>query len=96
MIDPQGTETASLLRADQGLAQRYLDTAQVILLGLDLEGRITLANRYACDVLGWTADELRGRDWIETCLPARIRVISRKNFADLLAGDLAHVENPVL
>jgi PAS domain S-box-containing protein len=96
MIDTERPGTASPLRADQGLAQRYLDTAEVILLGLDLEGRITLANRYACDVLGWTADELRGRDWIETCVPARIREISRKKFADLLAGDLADVENPVL
>ena len=51
-------------------AQRYLDTPDVILLALDLDGRITLVNRYACSILGWTADELIGRNWIETCLPA--------------------------
>jgi hypothetical protein len=41
MIGTERTGTASPLRADQALAQRYLDTAKVILLGLDLEGRIT-------------------------------------------------------
>jgi PAS domain S-box-containing protein len=76
--------------------QRYLDTAEVILLALDLEGRISLVNRYACAILGWTADDLRGRDWIETCLPARLKVASRKTFRNLLAGDLSIVENPVL
>ena len=60
------------LRDERDRAQRYLDTADVILLKLDLEGRIVLVNRYGCSLLGWTADELLGRDWIETCLPVRI------------------------
>lgn len=47
-------------------AQQYLDTAGVILLSLDTQGRITLVNRYACTVLGWTSDDLLGRDWIDT------------------------------
>ena len=38
------------------LQQRYLDTAQIFLLALDLEGRVTQVNRYACSVLGWSAD----------------------------------------
>ena len=58
-------------RHDRDRAQRYLDTADVILLKLDLQGRVALVNRYACDVLGWTAEELLGRDWADTCLPVR-------------------------
>src|SRR6202140_2696047 len=61
------------LRGERDRAQRFLDTAEVILLKLDLEGRIVLVNRYGCSLLGWTPDELLGRDWIETCLPVRIR-----------------------
>ena len=53
-------------------------------------------NRYACSVLGWTADELLGRDWIETCLPARMRDALRKKFHNLVGGDLSIVENPIL
>jgi two-component system, cell cycle sensor histidine kinase and response regulator CckA len=77
-------------------AQRYLDTAQIILLALDVDGRITQVNRYGCSVLGWTADELSGRDWIETCVPARMRDALRKNFDDLVGGNLSIVENPIL
>ena len=86
--------SASALRNERDRAQRYLDTAAVILLALDIEGRITLVNQYACSVLGWTADELLGRDWIETCLPARLRDALRERFQDLIGGDLVHRRAP--
>jgi PAS domain S-box-containing protein len=89
-------EAESALRHERDRAQRYLETAQVILLKLDMKGRITLVNRYACSILGWTADELLGRDWIDTCLPARIRDVMRSKFHDLVGGDLSIAENPIL
>ena len=89
-------QAESAVRLERDRAQRYLDTAEVILLKLDLEGRITLVNRYACSILGWTADELLGRDWIETCEPARMEAAARKRFSDLLDGDLSIVESHVL
>ena len=73
MLEGEVAARTSDLRTERDRAQRYLDTAGVILLALDLDGRIALVNRYACSVLGWTAGELLGRDWIETCLPARRR-----------------------
>jgi len=84
------------LRDERDRAQRYLDTAEIILLALDAEGRITLANRYACNLLGWTAQELVGRDWIDTCLPPRIRDALRQARHNLLGGDLSVIQNPVL
>ena len=82
-------EAELALRDERDRAQRYLDTAEVILLKLDMDGRIVLVNRYGCSLLGWTADELLGRDWIETCLPVRIREELRAKFHDLLGGDLS-------
>ena len=87
--------TASV-RAERDRAQRYLDTAAVFLLALDQEGRITLVNRYACSVLGWTADELHGRSWVETCIPSSMRNTLKTRFHSLVGGDLTVVENPVL
>ena len=63
----------SALRHERDWTQRYLDIAEVILLALDTEGRITLINRKGCDLLGWTEQELLGRDWIDTCLPVPSR-----------------------
>jgi PAS domain S-box-containing protein len=89
-------QAESAFRQERDRSQRYLDTAEVILVVLDRDGRITLVNRYACSVLGWTADELLGKDWIDTCLPTRIRVALREKFSNLIEGDLSVVENPVL
>jgi PAS domain S-box-containing protein len=89
-------QAESALRHERDRAQQYLNTAEVILLALDTTARITLINRKGCGLLGWTADELLGRDWIETCLPVRIRDDLRTKFHSLLGGDVSMVENPVL
>jgi two-component system cell cycle sensor histidine kinase/response regulator CckA len=90
-----GSRTVDL-RQERDRAQRYLDTAGVILLALDNEGRITLVNRYACSTLGWTAAELLGRDWVETCVPARIWDAVKGKFRELIGGDLPLYENPIV
>jgi len=77
-------------------AQLYLDIADVILLALDLDGRITLINRKGCTTLGWKESELIGRDWVDTCMPVRMRETLRATFDRLLAGDMLYVEKPVL
>src|SRR5580693_8724088 len=84
------------LRQERDRAQRYLDTAGVILLALDQEGRITLVNRYACSTLGWTAAELLGRDWVETCVPARIWDAVKGKFRELIGGELPVHGNPIV
>ncbi len=89
-------EAEAAVRGERDRAQRYLDTPEVILVALDLEGRITLANRYACSIFGWTADELLGRDWVGTCIPARMRDAIRVRLRELAGGDSSIRENPVL
>jgi PAS domain S-box-containing protein len=85
-----------LIRRERDRAQSYLDIADVILLALDLQCRITLINRKGCATLGWEEGDLLGRNWIETCLPSRIREPIRTCFHNLVAGDLTYIENPVL
>lgn len=84
------------LRDERDRAQRFLDTADVILLALDLSGRITLINRKGCEVLGWTERELVGRDWMDTCVPAGQRDVWRRTFALLMNDQVPVGENVVL
>jgi PleD family two-component response regulator len=73
MLEAEVSARTYELRHERDRAARYLDTADVFLLALDLEGRVTLANRYACTALGWDEQDLIGRDWADACLPARDR-----------------------
>ena len=78
----------SALRHERNRPQGYLDTADVILVALDLDGRITLINRKGCDLLGWTQQELIGRNAIETCVPDRERESTKQKLSHLFSGDL--------
>jgi PAS domain S-box-containing protein len=102
VVDPASRSPVLLAKAQQALrderdrAQRYLDTADVILLALDVSGRVTQINRKGCDVLGWTERELVGRDFLEACIPARLRAATTTRFGEVVAGDLSVVEAMVL
>jgi len=89
-------ESESSLLAERDRAQRFLDTASVMLVALDSQGIITLANRYACRLLGWDANELIGLSWIDTCMPERIRERMRTQFQTLLEGEIGIIENEVV
>ena len=86
----------AVLRSERDRAQEYLDTAEVILLKLDLQGNVALVNRYACSVLGWTASELLGQDWIDKCVPVRERARMRSKLNELVSAGVSVVENPIL
>ena len=84
------------IRKERDRAQQYLDIADVILLALDHEGRITLINSKGCSALGWNEQELIGRNWVDTCLPAKARDELRVAFRKLIGGTPLQLENPVL
>jgi len=88
------------LRQEWRLRQRYLDTMQTIMIALDLEGRITMVNRAACQLLGRPEEQLLGRDWFATCLPEEdVRPRMFEVFCQILGGRLQEFEvqeHPVL
>ncbi|MES2718944.1 MAG: PAS domain S-box protein [Pseudomonadota bacterium] len=72
--------------SDPQLAARILDTAPVIALVLDPQGRIEFINSFGERLTGYSMSELRGQDWFEKLLTARDRDRVRGRFAGLLAG----------
>jgi PAS domain S-box-containing protein len=48
----------------------YLNVAQIMLVAYDNNSQITLLNQKACLVLGYELEELEGKDWFKTCVPA--------------------------
>ncbi|MEO5766380.1 MAG: PAS domain S-box protein [Casimicrobiaceae bacterium] len=89
-ITPQRVAEAAV-RGERDRAQRFLDTAEVILLGLNPSGQITLVNRYACSLFGWPTEELLRLDFVDTCVPARMRANSKIELAQMLSGPLSSV-----
>jgi len=91
--------TEEALRQVRDQANRYLDSAGVMFLVLDTKGRIILLNNKACKTLGYEKEELIGEDWVETCLPDRIRKEVSAIFKMLIAGETEaaeYYENSIL
>lgn len=75
------------LREASEQAQRYLDIAGVIMLALDVEGRVSLINRKGCEILGYSERELVGRDWFDICLRDPERIAVRERFRTLIMNE---------
>ncbi len=73
--------------------QRYLDTVQTMLVALDTQGRITMINRAGCAMLGYSEQDLLGRNWFDTCLPQPEGIEKvYPVFLQVVQGDIAAVE----
>jgi diguanylate cyclase (GGDEF)-like protein/PAS domain S-box-containing protein len=88
----------TLLR-ERNRAQRYLDIAGVIIIALDREQKVVMINQKGCDILGYSEEEIRGKNWFDHFIPAEDTSRVKDTFNKLMSGRIApveHFENPVL
>jgi len=83
------TRLLEALGDESDFSKSLLDTAQVIVLLLDRDAKISYFNSYFEALTGYSLDEGKGRDWVATFLPERDRV----RFRDLF--DLAILDIPM-
>jgi PAS domain S-box-containing protein len=69
------------LRQEKDFVRRLTETAQVIVLVLDTEGRIVSLNPYMEEISDYRLEEVRGKDWFATFLPERDRDRMRESFS---------------
>ena len=80
-------ETEEALRRERDFAERMLETARVIVLVLDRQGRIVRFNRYMEQISGYRLEEVKGADWFSIFISeaerARVRGIFDEAVKDL-------------
>jgi two-component system NtrC family sensor kinase len=81
------------LREERNKAQQYLNIAGVIIVAINQDGTVTLINKRGCDVLGYSEDELIGKNWYDLCVPERFREQRKKDFDDLMSGYYKEAED---
>ncbi|MHC4206289.1 MAG: two-component system sensor histidine kinase NtrB [Planctomycetota bacterium] len=87
------------LREERDKAQKYLSVARVIIVALDIEGRVTLINKMGCEVLNFEEDEIIGNNWFDFYIPERLREEVKILYQKLIAGEVKpaeYYENPIL
>ncbi|MEL6106445.1 MAG: ATP-binding protein [Planctomycetota bacterium] len=81
----------------QEFANLILNTADAVILVLNLQGCIVQVNDFFQRITGWTQEEIAGQDWFEACIPATERERVRDVF--LQTAEDSHsrgIVNPVL
>lgn len=75
------------LRDERDFSDSLIQTAQVIVLVLDTAGRIVRFNEYMEELAGYALDDVKGRDWVATFLPAhkqdQARVLFQQAISDV-------------
>jgi PAS domain S-box-containing protein len=89
--------TEAALRRERDFAESLIDTARMIVLLLDTEGRIVRYNRYLEELSGFRIEEVQGKDWFSTFLPRRDHGRIREVFSNSLSGIRTRgTVNPIL
>ena len=68
------------LTSQNAFAENILDTAEAVVLTLDLSGTVIGFNPYFEQLTGWDQQSLVGRDWFVSCVPANDRDRVREIF----------------
>ena len=90
------SEVEAALRCERDLAENIIETSPVIILVLDLEGRIIRFNAYTEQLTGIRLEEVRGEAWIDCFLPERERDRIRTILEQSRTGaDTSGTANPI-
>lgn len=74
-----------------------LDNVQLLVVGIDRQGRTTYVNPYGLHVLGYGLPELVGKSWLELAVAEREHARMRDDFSKVRAGEpLPHYENAIV
>lgn len=88
--------TEKALQAARDFSENLIQTANVIVLGLNQEGNITLANWAAEEISGYTTAELKGRNW-STLMPRERFPRVWEEFERAMSGSTGQTfENPIV
>ncbi len=98
-LETEVAERTRQLTEETEKAQQYLDIAGVMIVVINPDRTVALINKKGCEILGYTYEEIIGKNWFDNFLPENIRGPVNDVFTKLMAGDLEPVEyyeNPVL
>ncbi len=87
------------LRRERDKVESYLDIAGAIVVAINADQKVTLINREGCQILGYTADQIVGRNWFDHFVPESVRDALKALFRQFIDGKIEtgeYYENPVL
>lgn len=82
----QSKNTEIAFQKERSLSTSLINTAQLMILIMDIEGRISRINPFMENITGYKEAEVKGKDWFDTFLPPADHTELRTMFRDAIAG----------
>jgi len=96
----ESKELEHKLQTERDRSQKYLDISGVLIVILTADQKVSVINKKGCEILGYSEEEILGRNWFDTFLPDRIRENTRNEFKKYIRmtadTDIKFFENPIL
>ena len=80
------------LRKERDRAQSYLNVAEVMMVVVDADEKVSLINKKGCEVLGCKTKEVIGKNWFDSFIPERSRERIRGLFKKVISGEVGPTE----
>jgi len=81
------------LEKQNKLAQLYFNQADALMIAIGSDEIVTDINRKASEILGYSRQKIKGKNWFDTFVPEAEREVARRLFHDMLRGSLRHVHS---
>jgi PAS domain S-box-containing protein len=80
--------TANEIIQEKQFSQNIINTAQALIIGIDMQGNIELFNQYSQDVSEWAEKEVLGKNFIQLFIPESAQEKLHAAFQEMFAGRL--------
>jgi PAS domain S-box-containing protein len=79
--------------------RQYLEVAGIIIIALDKDGKVLFINRKTRELLGYSEEQIVGKDWFENFVPDEIRENVKSVFRKVISGEsvpATYCESPII
>lgn len=81
------------METQNNFAQLFFDCADAFMIAIGSDEVVTDVNKKACEILGYSRVEIKGKNWFDSFLSKAKREDARRFFHDMLSGTLRHVHS---
>ena len=73
------------------LAQLFFNQTDVFMIAISSDEVVVDINKKACEILGYSSNEIKGKNWFENFVPTAKKAEAKRLFHDALNGNLRHL-----
>ncbi|MHA1622887.1 MAG: PAS domain S-box protein [Candidatus Heimdallarchaeaceae archaeon] len=80
------------LELERNRLKQYLEIVGVMIAAIDEEARVQLINKKGSEILGYTEEEILGKNWFDTFLPEAVRENTKAIFDKYMHNEIGNRE----